>query len=546
MSRLRKFPLIKHFEFDDTVSYLYDARANILLKLKAEERDNSLTYLYEISRNERFNNGSATKSINHLFINSLQSNNVLLPGPLKQKIDTSEENIEQTILFGEKYVITKKLTLEITNQCNLRCKYCSYTINEKNGHGKMHGNKVMDFEIAKKAVDFYFERYTSVIRKIEVNNIPTFLKRNPPVIAFYGGEVLLQFNLLRKIVDYVKQLPWHSFHIKESDITFSISTNGTTLNQTIISFCTNNNILLFVSLDGPAEENDKNRVYKNGIGTAKKINANLNLIKEISKDYYINYVNILAVMAPNYDRSKVNTYFSSLSEGNHFAGVNVFNYLEFKDSCLVLPARKFPGKLFSISSFLKKNYCFDDIYLRIELNPLIHLHLKDLYEILIKINRPPPNGLFNGFNSCYIGYAGLFVDVNGKLHMCERTDFSSSIGDVDNGLRKNSLIEYYTKYFNQINSARCRNCWVHVFCKYCIGAMIKERNVELPSIRDCLLYKRVFEAKFKDLFLIFRKYPKVIDYMKVKFGNNTDISIIDFIDFMDENELKKQLLDDQL
>ena len=76
--------------------------------------------------------------------------------------------------------------------------------------------------------------------------------------------------------------------------------------------------------------------------------------------------------------------------------------------------------------------------------------------------------------------------------------------------------------------------------------MIKERNVELPSIRDCLLYKRVFEAKFKDLFLIFRKYPKVIDYMKVKFGNNTDISIIDFIDFMDENELKKQLLDDQL
>lgn len=45
-----------------------------------------------------------------------------------------------------------KITLQVTQNCNFRCKYCIYS-EEKNGKQRTHSNKSMSWEIAKQAVD---------------------------------------------------------------------------------------------------------------------------------------------------------------------------------------------------------------------------------------------------------------------------------------------------------------------------------------------------------------------------------------------------------
>ena len=77
------------------------------------------------------------------------------------------------------------LTLQVTQNCNLRCKYCVYSgsyINRK------HNNKRMSFETAKKAIDYYI-LHSSQMPKLR--------------FGFYGGEPTLEMELIRKCVSYI-------------------------------------------------------------------------------------------------------------------------------------------------------------------------------------------------------------------------------------------------------------------------------------------------------------------------------------------------------
>lgn len=76
-----------------------------------------------------------------------------------------------------------QLILQVTQNCNLRCKYCVYSGTYIN---RVHTKKRMSIETAKKAVDFY--------RKHN-GNIET------AIISFYGGEPLLEVELISEIID---------------------------------------------------------------------------------------------------------------------------------------------------------------------------------------------------------------------------------------------------------------------------------------------------------------------------------------------------------
>lgn len=70
----------------------------------------------------------------------------------------------------------KQLILQVTQNCNLRCKYCIYSGSYIN---RTHTNKRMSFETAKKAVDFYFHHN---------------FNKDTAVISFYGGSHYLRQN----------------------------------------------------------------------------------------------------------------------------------------------------------------------------------------------------------------------------------------------------------------------------------------------------------------------------------------------------------------
>src|SRR5881409_3446637 len=80
------------------------------------------------------------------------------------------------------------LVLNLTNQCNLSCQYCYEFGADKvaTPNGKP---KFMDFETAKASVDFLLDQSAG---------------RRGVHITFFGGETLMNFALLQKVVMYAR------------------------------------------------------------------------------------------------------------------------------------------------------------------------------------------------------------------------------------------------------------------------------------------------------------------------------------------------------
>jgi uncharacterized protein len=147
------------------------------------------------------------------------------------------------------------LVLNITNQCNLSCTYC-YEFGADKIATPAGKPKYMDIDTAKASVDFLLEQSRG---------------RKSVHITFFGGETLMNFKLLREVVIYARA------QVAEQgrSIDFSLTTNATLLTTEIISFLSDNAIGVTVSMDGPAELQDKRRVYKSGKGSYAVIEPRL-------------------------------------------------------------------------------------------------------------------------------------------------------------------------------------------------------------------------------------------------------------------------------
>src|SRR5690554_3043280 len=141
-----------------------------------------------------------------------------------------------------------QLVLQVTQNCNFRCSYCAYTQNS--GNQRLHSSQRMNFDTAKKALGFLHEHS---IDSPKIN------------IAFYGGEPLLEFELIKKTV-YLAEKKFSG-----KTITYNITTNGSLLTEEVLDFFSKHRISLMISVDGPKEIHDKNRKFINKEGTFDSI-----------------------------------------------------------------------------------------------------------------------------------------------------------------------------------------------------------------------------------------------------------------------------------
>lgn len=147
------------------------------------------------------------------------------------------------------------LVLNITNQCNLACTYC-YEFGADKIASQSGKPRYMTAETARQSVDFLLDGSGD---------------RQAVHITFFGGETLMNFKLLREVVDYAVG----AARARGREITFSLTTNATLLSDEIIAFLSDNGIGVTVSMDGPPDLQDKHRVYKNGKGSYAVIEPRL-------------------------------------------------------------------------------------------------------------------------------------------------------------------------------------------------------------------------------------------------------------------------------
>ena len=157
---------------------------------------------------------------------------------------------------AERMPALHRIELFLTEDCTLRCDYCF--VNDKNHH------KRMSWETAKKAVDFLFEQ-------------------SPPQseveIAFFGGEPLMEFPLVKRIAEYARDQAREDGKV----VTFSLTTNGTIMTEEIARFGRAYGFNLMLSIDGTKQAHDLHRVYA---GTQKGcwddvLGENFRLLKSI-------------------------------------------------------------------------------------------------------------------------------------------------------------------------------------------------------------------------------------------------------------------------
>ena len=148
-------------------------------------------------------------------------------------------------VYEEKYSYPVRVMLNLTDNCNLACRYCF--VQQKPNY--------MTLQVAKDAVDYIVNNY-----KIRTEKYG-FKERKS--IYFFGGEPTLMFDsIIIPLIDYIET----TYDINEFD--FGITTNGTLLNKERIDFLKKYNIFPLLSIDGNAETQNYNRPYKNGIGNS--------------------------------------------------------------------------------------------------------------------------------------------------------------------------------------------------------------------------------------------------------------------------------------
>jgi len=121
-----------------------------------------------------------------------------------------------------------ELTFILTDNCNFNCKYCY----------KVKSNNFLDHATAADALNFFWP----------------FLN-DKAFISFYGGEPLLAFSLIEKIVHLVENKNKKFNKV----IDFSLSTNGSLIDDNIISFFSDHKFRVGLSFDGLAQDKQRKK-----------------------------------------------------------------------------------------------------------------------------------------------------------------------------------------------------------------------------------------------------------------------------------------------
>jgi uncharacterized protein len=139
------------------------------------------------------------------------------------------------------------LVLNVTSKCNLACTYC-YEYGEDRIVPETNKPRFMSEDTAKESVDFMFAESGD-------NKVVH--------LTFFGGETLLNFRILKQALAYAREKG--SQLGKEVDA--SLTTNATLLKSEVIDWLIENEVGVTVSMDGAREQQDRFRVFNNGMGS---------------------------------------------------------------------------------------------------------------------------------------------------------------------------------------------------------------------------------------------------------------------------------------
>ncbi len=481
-------PFIKKFSTQEK-NYIYDVTSNAILLVEKNIFDNFEVFSKIKSKGDIKN----IKCLDNLleieegyekYKKKLKEGYFSCKRPIISFDINSISDVKKELNSGLNHLI-----LEVTENCNYRCKYCVYSGKYKKE--RKHRNKDMSFYVLKKAIDFF-------IQKVDNN------KKEGSCIGFYGGEPLLKFSLIKKAIEYVS-----NEHIR-----FTLTTNGSLLNREIINYFIKNNVSIVISLDGPEKIHDRYRVYPDGSGTFRQIFKNILLINEIDENYFKNEVLFNIVIAPPYNFGEIIDFFYRNKEIDivpsklNFTPVDSYQTSFFKD--MGLDDQKYM-KLEIINTFFNKykhslvNQKHDQLNIEKKLFDK-DFHIIRSREMRFLGEKYPPQGM------CFPGKRRLFVNTDGKFYICERTGNHFEIGDIEQGFYYELIYKFLIKYEEFFKE--CKDCWALRLCDKCFNSIRNGKNFDKNrKVEMCKNKKYNIERNLIAFCEIMEKNPNAFDYL---------------------------------
>lgn len=367
--------------------------------------------------------------------------------------DSGFRDIEKPCKFEIKYPFSedelskmyscrmKSMTLALTEQCNLRCKYCGYMPKYLDENYSL---KEMSEDVAFKAIDILMNSS----HESEVCHV-----------GFYGGEPLLRISLIKACVEYIKE----KYPFRKPS--YNITTNAVLLDEKVADFLIENDIKIIISLDGPTEEFNKYRVFPNGKNSYEKVIKNIQMLYEKDPQYFRESVTYNVVMF-NGANKQLFEAIDKLWKSN-------VNMIELFPTEYFTRVRDVCDREVQTEKVDIENYSF-------------------AYDNMLKGMKKYYNSFSGSFCSnailpggfCIPGVRKNFVTTDGKIIVCEKVDETQKvfeIGDVYNGIdlkRVNFLIDQTTRKLG-----KCQNCWAAKFCKICFKDILNEDKVFCEKAR---------------------------------------------------------------
>lgn len=331
-----------------------------------------------------------------------------------------------------------KVVLNTSNACNLKCKYC-YVPN--GNYGRV--NQLMSYDTL-----------LEIGKQLKDEGI-----RNIKIVSFFGGEPLLNKDLIVKGLEYFEK----NFCVE----IFEIVTNGIFLDEEILSIFEKYPVNLNISIDGPKDITDElrgNFTYDSAISAI-----------ELAKKYKLRKLIGSATFTKRhlemgYSRESIELFFRDLG-----VQATISNVLS-SDNAYFLSASM---SKFEFREDVKKS-------LRKIMNKNFQGTINSYLETLLQ-------SVFFKFRSIFycddlIPSVSRAYDYNGDLYNCfhfwGKEDFR-----VENEAKVATQIENV----NNKNSHKiCEECWANGMCHFCTAAIINGL-FSFPYEEDFCVDKEAFQ-----------------------------------------------------
>jgi uncharacterized protein len=275
-------------------------------------------------------------------------------------------------------------------------------------------------------------------------------------ISFFGGEPLMEYEKMRIAVQYANRLSEE----RNVPVRYSLTTNGTLFNESILTFLKDNRFHVAVSIDGTKASHDSTRPYINGSSSHETVFRNLQLALTMLFE-----VETISVIDPkNVSLLKENFLFFLAS------GVRDINFsINYTAQWDAASLKKLECALAELSNEYVTQYRKNTVFSLDIIDHKIISHVKGGYE---------------GCDKCKFGDGEFCVTPKGNLYPCERLVKGDDdavidlvIGHVDCGIELSKVM----KMISLKNAADqdCEECDYRHRCMFWCGCANVETTADV-------------------------------------------------------------------